>query len=256
MKKNVLIVFIAVLSFGFIACEKDDDPAMPTSIELTVKINNAIIDNYEVKLYDSEEAVLVETLTTDANGKVSFIDIEKHLTPETDSLGYKGYNVVLKSNDFSNHIFLREGENIKEFNFLNFLGSWKIEESDAQYGFTITEVLTLTEDNFDDIISFEMGNVSGNVGGSKGTISVEGNKATLTITAVAEANINQFTGEIGPLFWHEEGSAYFNEFVASNGGNTIEAEFEVNNTELTLKIDYDGDGSFSASEEFIFTKVE
>jgi hypothetical protein len=129
-----------------------------------------------------------------------------------------------------------------------FVGTWLT--TNTQEGFEMKDSLTLTENTFTDIISISVNNNWLEYMGIEGTHQATGNQLVLNADSVAMAKINIFTGEIyNGLEWYKRGSEEFNQYISKFGMATMKGEYLIDGDTLTVKMDMDGDGFYSAYGE-------
>ncbi len=135
-----------------------------------------------------------------------------------------------------------------------YIGIWTATE--IQQGFEMKDSLTLTENSFEDIIMIGLNNQWEEYMGIKGTIEASGNNLHLTVTSVAMAQLNIYSGEvISGLQWYEEGSPGFNQYIDHFGNPVMDGEYYIEGDEMTTKLDMDGDGEYiSYGEITVYTK--
>jgi hypothetical protein len=133
----------------------------------------------------------------------------------------------------------------------DYVGKWTSTATEGEM--TLKDVLTLTEDTFEDIISVEvLTDIWVEFMGVKGTMKVAGNSVKLMANSVGAVDDENMDTE---LVWYDSGTDDFNELVEVFGGTELSGEYEVNGNELTLKTDLNNDGVYSEDEITTYTRM-
>lgn len=118
------------------------------------------------------------------------------------------------------------------------------------------ELLSLAASTFENVVSQKETGEWVESFGLKGNMTVSGKEISMIITAVGGRNYDPQTLEVLDFEWFDDGTTNFTLALQFFGGNkTPNGEYEVNGETLTLKIDYDDDGSYSADEILEYTKL-
>lgn len=135
----------------------------------------------------------------------------------------------------------------------DYVGTWQ--ETYTDEGIQYKDVYTFTESTFESVTSVNMGTGFVEAGGAKGTMSVSGSTVTLTLTHAGLAEYDMETHTLGELMWYASGTPEFDAFIEDVGSATLNGEYSVSGDTMTMKIDSDGDGAYSADETSTLTKV-
>ena len=136
----------------------------------------------------------------------------------------------------------------------DYVGTWKCSYTESYFTIEVEleETLILTETTIDQLIKASIADEPfKEIAGMKGTISVDEDSITITVTEIGSADIDYMTLTIGDFAYYEAGSEEFDEWLAKNNNDpTITAKYSVSGDEMTVIITY-GDGE---EETKVYTK--
>jgi len=139
----------------------------------------------------------------------------------------------------------------------SYIGKWTT--SYVEDGFPFTEELVLTTNAFELIRKIDQeGQPTIDFNGLKGDMTVSGAKLTFSPTDLAMAEITEIEPgyyEIGAFEWFHKGADIFTQYIDDYGGETINAEFDVDGEIMILKVDVDGNGTYISDEITTYTKI-
>ncbi len=143
----------------------------------------------------------------------------------------------------------------------DFVGTWVATESiPLATGFTaIKEVITFSEDSFIDLIQMpgESSDKWIDYVSMKGSIAVNGNLITATVTELGISSFNMVTGmPTGTITSYKAGSAEFETLLSqTEQSKTFKSEYSIEGDKLTLKTDNNNDGDYlDANETNVYTR--
>lgn len=138
----------------------------------------------------------------------------------------------------------------------DYVGTWVIDNLIVNGIFEGKEQLVLAKNDFTRTLEVEtVGGAYVDLFGLKGTMTVDGEELELHPNRIGFANINQETFEIGEFIWYEETMPGFEEAIEPYGGFNIAGKWEVEDGILTIKLDVNGDGSYSTDEISTYEKL-
>jgi hypothetical protein len=143
----------------------------------------------------------------------------------------------------------------------DYVGTWIATESSSETtgGSQTQEIITFTTNEVYNLIKMS-GATAGvwvDYASMKGTISVSGNKMSVTVNELGISPFDQITGlPTGAITSYKAGSSTFDILMGKSGQNKIfTSEYSVSGNKLTLKSDNNDDGDYlDEGESTVFTK--
>lgn len=123
---------------------------------------------------------------------------------------------------------------------------------------SLKDVMTLTETSFTDLRQIQFMNGWMDFISMKGTLSVNGNLITVNVTE-AGTSFNMDTllpfFPLGTIKSYKEGTPEFENLLSlAKLSKTFTSDYSVSDNQLTLKTDYNKNGTFDAGETTVYTK--
>lgn len=141
----------------------------------------------------------------------------------------------------------------------DYVGTWiAIEPISTDYGdISMKDIMTFTETSFTNLGQLQiLSNSWLDYVSMKGSILVNGNKMTVTITDLGLTSLNSLGMPTGEIASFKAGSAEFDALILESGqAKTFISEYSVSGNQLTLKTDNNEDGDYlDANETTLYTK--
>lgn len=139
----------------------------------------------------------------------------------------------------------------------DYIGTWIIGNFTVNGVFEGKEQLVLAKNDFTQTIQVKTGTGAfADIFGLKGDMTVSGSELELHpnkigfVTAIDTINLL-----VGEFIWYDETAAGFETAIEPYGGFNIAGKWSVEDDILTLKLDVDGNGSYSTEEISTYLKL-
>lgn len=142
----------------------------------------------------------------------------------------------------------------------DYVGTWVNSYIDEVTSLPTKETLTLTVNTFEQVTSIQNPLNSNwyDVGGLKGTMEVDGQNMTITVTSAGYAEISFEPGlSIGTFDWYDEGTPKFDELIDeyANGETSLNGNWSIDGNQLSVGIDGEDENETVDPEEItVYTK--